>query len=609
MKERLKIKTDHKAVFSEYEQGNTYKSQVGDLGIFEQTKINERFFIGDQWYGAQCGNSRPLVRNNIIKRIGEYKMSSVGAAPVTVNYTADGIPNTADIKKQGAELQTAMMGGEWSGQMMGAQPEPVEISVITDALSNYQKICAERVKFDIKNEQLLRNAYISGTGIAYTYWDNDIDTGLYADEGRSQKIKGDIAFEILDVENVSFGDPNNDDVQSQPYILISQRLDVESVRREARKNGLDDSDIIPDGATQYNSGERGEQEPTDSRRVTVITKLYKEWNKDDSCYKIMAVKVTEKATVRKPWDIGLSMYPIAVFRWERRRSCAYGDSEITYLIPNQIAINRMYVSEVWSGINHGMPKMLVNNDMISENTKITNDPGQVVRLNVGMGGRLDNALSYVSPPAWAVQYQNAINDLANNTLGNAGANDAALGNVRPDNAAAIIQMREAALQPMQIYQNRYYAFIEDVARIWADFWINKYGNRSLQIETRNGTEFIPFNAERYKNLVLTARVDVGASTLWSESVVISTLDGLLGAQIITPEQYLERMPKGIIPKLTELIDDIKAQREAAQSQQQSENSMMQQFAAQYPEEYAQFANLPPEQQQQMMNQIMGGGQI
>lgn len=604
MRERLKIKVDPKSIFNEYEQGNNYKASVGDLGIFEQAKINERFFIGDQWYGAQCGNNRPLVRNNIIKRIGEYKMSSIGAAPVTVNYTADGIPNTNDIRKAGKEIQAEMMSGNWEEPV--STPNNSEISVITDALSIYQKITAERLKFDIKNEQLLRNAYISGTGIAYTYWDNDIDTGLYADESRTKKIKGDIAFEILDVENVIFGDPNNDNVQSQPYILIAQRLDVEAVRREARKNGLDDSNIIPDGQTFYNSGERGEQEPTDSRRITVITKLYKEWNKDDNSFKVMAVKVTEKAVVRKSWDIGLTRYPIAVFCWERRRSCAYGDSEITYLIPNQIAINRMVTAECWSALATGMPKVIVNGEIVSEDTKITNDPGQIIRVYATADNPPSSAIQYIAPAPWASQYQAAINDLSANTLGNAGANDAALGDIRPNNAAAIIQMREAALQPMQIYQNRYYAFIEEVARIWADFWLNKYGNRSLQVKTRNGTEYIPFNSDRYKSLSLTARVDVGASTLWSESVVISTLDALLGAQIITPEQYLERMPKGIIPKLSELIDDIKQQTSVAQEQQISQDSMMQQFAQQYPEQYARFANLPPEQQQMMLQQITGG---
>ena len=607
MQERLTIKTEPKAIFSEYEQGNTYKASVGKLGLFEQTKMNERFFVGDQWYGAQCGNERPLVRQNIIKRIGEFKMASVGAAPVTVNYTADGIPNTNDIKKQGEEVRAQMMGADW--QAPKAQPDPVEVSIITEALSGYQKICAERVKFDVKNEQLLRNAYISGTGIAYTYWDDDIDTGLYADEGRTQKIKGDIAFEILDIENVIFGDPNNDDVQSQPYILISQRLDVESVRREAKRNRLSADDILPDGATQYNSGDRGEQEPTDSRRVTVITKLYKEWDKDGSAFKVMAVKVTEKATVRKPWNIGLTMYPIAKFCWERRRSSAYGDSEITYLIPNQIAINRMVTAECWSAITVGMPKMIVNGNIIDETTRITNDPGQIIRVYGTAEDPAPSAISYVAPPYVAAQYQNIVNDIINNTLSSSGANDAALGDIRPDNAAAIIQMREAALQPMQVYQNRYYAFVEEVARIWADFWINKYGNRSLKIETRNGAEYMPFDAERYKNLVLTARVDVGASTLWSESVVISTLDGLLSAQIITPEQYLERMPKGIIPRLTELIEDIKQQNEQAATMQGEQDDTMRQFAEQYPQEYAQFAQLPPEEQQMMMQQIMGGGAV
>ncbi len=606
MKDKLKIKVEPKAIFAEYDQGNTYKASVGALGIFEQAKRNERFFVGDQWYGAQCGNDRPLTRRNVIKRIGEYKMSIIGAAPVAVNYTAEGIPNTKEIKQQGVDMQAAMTRGEWSAPK--ANPNPVEISVITDALSGYQKICAERVKFNLKNEEMLRNAYISGTGISYTYWDDDIDTGLYADEGRTTKIKGDIAFEILDVENVVFGDPNNADVQSQPYILISQRLDVESVRREARRNGMAYEDIIPDGATQYNSGDRGESEPTDSRRVTVVTKLYKEWNNDDSTYKIMAVKVTEKATIRKPWDIGLTMYPLAVFSWERRRSCIYGDSEITYLIPNQIAINRLQTAAVHSGISNGMPIMLVDNDRIDSSTKITNNPGQMLRVNkVNEGERLTDAIGYVSPPAWGSQYVNIVADMANNTLSDSGANDAALGNIRPDNAAAIIQAREATLQPMQLLQNRFYGFVEENARIWADFWLNKYGSRMLKIESRDGVEYIPFNGERYKELVLTARVDVGASTLWSEAATISTLDALFGAHIVDPIQYLERLPKGIIPKITELIEDTRKKSEAAQQMQTDEDDILSRFAEQYPREYAEYSKLSPEEQQLMLQQIMGGG--
>lgn len=35
------------------------------------------------------------MRHNIIKRIADYKMAVVGAAPVAVEYTAEGVPATA----------------------------------------------------------------------------------------------------------------------------------------------------------------------------------------------------------------------------------------------------------------------------------------------------------------------------------------------------------------------------------------------------------------------------------------------------------------------------------------------------------------------------------
>jgi hypothetical protein len=603
MKEKLKIKTEPKRVFAEYEQGNTFKASIGSRGIFEQTKMNERFFVGDQWHGAKCGNERPLVRQNVIKRIGEYKLSSIGAVPVSVVYDAEGIPNTKAIQNQGKELLKEMISGDWKAAKV--IPDAPEVSAITTAMSDYFRTTAERVKFDLKNYGLLHKSYVSGTGIGYTYWDEEVDTGLYADEGMTTKIKGDVAYEILPVENVVFGDPNNEDVQSQPYILVSQRLDIESVRREAKRNGLSVDDIIPDGATNYNSGERGEQEPTDSRRVTVITKLYKEWNDDNLTYRVMAVKVTEKAVVRKPWNVGLTMYPLAKFCWDNRNSCAYGDSEITYNIPNQIAINKMRTSECWSALNYGMPKMIVNGDVITG--EITNDPGQIIKA-YGDYNEIAGAISYVNPPAWAAQYQNAINDLASNTLSVAGANDAALGDLRPDNATAIIEAREAAEQPMQIYKNRFYAFVEEVARIWADFWLRKFGQRSIPINTREGREYIPFNGERYQSLVLTAKVDVGASTRWSEAIQISSLDGMYQSQIIDAKQYLERLPKGIIPRLTELIEDISSRTDVATEEQSFKDDVIKTMAEQNPQAYDQFIKKSAEEQDRILQQIAGGMQ-
>ena len=461
------IKLETKSIWSEYEAGQQYKNSIGDKGIHDQARINERFFVGDQWHGVNAGNEKPLTRRNIIKRIGEYKMATIGSAPIAVNYSAEGVPDTTDISASGA-IRTQMMGGE----VPQGDASDVEISVVMNALTDYFKITAERLKYDDKKDQLLRNAYISGTGILYTYWDSSIKTGLYADEGRTMAIMGDINCEVLDIENVVFGDPNNEEVESQPYIIIARRLDVDSVRREAERYGQVTDDIVPDGAYGYyrNSGDRGEDEPADSKRVTVITKLYKKYDDQGNCT-VWGKTVTETAVIRPEWNLLIHRYPIAKFIWERRRSCAYGDSEITYQIPNQIALNQAHSISVWAMQNTGMPKTVINGDLIPDG--ISNDPAEVVKI-YGSAEDMVSAIRYIAPPNYGAAFINFTDAFAQNVLSDNGANDAALGNFRPDNATAIVQAREAAIAPMQMYQNRFYSANEDVARIWADFWITMF---------------------------------------------------------------------------------------------------------------------------------------
>lgn len=595
---------DPKTIFEEYARGNNYKASIGDKGIFEQSKINERFYVGDQWYGAKAGNSRPLVRRNIIKRIGEYKISAIGSAPVAVNFSADGVPDTSDLRMGRQEIDRILKSGEDPFISSAASPDALEVSVIMSAMSDYFSASSERLRFSALCEEALRSAYISGTSFLYTYWDDSILTGLYADSEQKAPIKGDVACEVLAVENVNLGDPSRDDIESQPYIIISQRKCLSDVIREAEKYHVRPDLIKADDGSTYHvlGGDRGETEQEGSKKVTVLTKFYKKYDKSGNRSGVYAIRVTENAVIRPEWNLGITMYPIAKLCWERRKSCAYGDSEITYLIPNQIAINRALTAAVWATMNAGMPKLAVNTD--AYDGPLNNDPGQVIRLN-NMGAQsIDQVVKYLQPPAFAGAFQNLVNDIAGSTLTDSGATDAALGNIKPDNAAAIIQSREASLQPLQILQNHYYDFIECAARIRADFWLCLYGDRSLKVTDRNGTRYIPFHADRYKNLVINAKVDVGASTLWSEAVVISTLDGLLGKGLITFEQYLERLPKGLIPDATGLIDDAKAAAESAAGN----DEMMGDFAKRYPREYAEFSKLPADRQQAMLKEIKGSGE-
>ena len=594
-------------IFEEYETGRTFKSGLGRKGLYEQGKINERFYIGDQWHGARCGNDRPLVRHNVIKRIGDYKMAVVASNPVTVNYSVEGVPNTVGISDRARDERDAFAQGQISPQeTMGLPPEE-ELAVAMTALSDYFKTTAERVKFDDLKEQALRNAYVSGTGVLYTYWDDKIRTGLYADESGTTPIQGDIACEALDIENVYFGDPNLYDVQAQPYIIIAQRKSVADLQREARRNGRSETEIDaikPDRDTGYMAGDRAEDEPEDSRKATVLTKFWKEWAKDGTC-KIMASVAVRGATIRYRWDTKLRLYPLAAFRWERRRNCAYGESEITYLIPNQIAINRMLTASVWAVMMLGMPLTLVNGDVV--NQPITNDPGQIIKIN-GTSEDMLNAVRYVNPPNFAPAFDNNIASLISNTLTQSGANDAALGDVRPDNTSAIVAVREAATMPMQTVQNRFYSFVEDVARVWAEMWVTMYGRRSLKIEDENGVWYMPFDGEKYRDLLISVKVDVGASTLWSEIQSVNTLDNLLASQIITPKQYLERLPKGSVPNLSGLIREMqeaqRAQEEAAMQAPEQQGVDVQSIIDGLPPEYRQaFDSVPPEQQAAMLQEI------
>ena len=122
--------------------------------------------------------------------------------------------------------------------------------------------------------------------------------------------------------------------------------------------------------------------------------------------------------------------------------------------------------------------MLVNGDTVTQ--KITNEPGQIIKV-YGSNEDVTGAVKYLTPPVFSQEYESSIKALVENTLTQSGANEVALGDHRADNNSALRTMREASLMPLVITKNRFYAFVEDTARIWADFWITKYEKRALKI--------------------------------------------------------------------------------------------------------------------------------
>ena len=533
------MKNGPEQIFSEYRSGKGFKSALGSKGLYEQSKVNERFYSGDQWYGAKCGNDRPLVRYNLIKRIGDYKMSVLLSSDADIAFFAEGIPATNATKKRVEQIRFLVA----AGQSAGFENSEEEIALVTSALNDYHKIAAKRLKIDALLEQALKNAYISGTGVIYSFWDSEIPTGLYVDDNREIPIKGDVKSEVIDIENVYFGDPECPSVQSQPYIIIASCWGVDELKRYAVRFGASAS-----------AAEGIRPDSINGNKATVLTKLYKKYSPDGKSYKIYAKMVSENAVIREEWDIGVRKYPLSVFRWETRKGCAYGESEITYLIPNQIAVNRMLTSGVWSAMSSGMPTLVVNGDVVDG--EITNDPGQIIKV-FGSGEDVANALRFVSPPDYSGNFQSIIGPLVENTLAQSGANPAALGDVDPDNTSAILTLRNAAMLPLKMLQNRYYEFMEEVADIWAEFWITQYGSRRLKIEDENGVWYMPFDGDRYRDLIICANASVTAPDNFDTDARVKILDRLLERGDITLEQYLRRLPSGMLKDADELIRSVR----------------------------------------------------
>ena len=93
--------------------------------------------------------------------------------------------------------------------------------------------------------------------------------------------------------------------------------------------------------------------------------------------------------------------------------------------------------------------------------------------------------------------------------------------------------------------------------------------------------------------------------------MVETLTNLLSAGLISFDQFLERIPSGLIPDVTGLREDIKAaQQMPANSGEITDEELLTTLQQQYPEQYDALMNMPEQQRAATLAQIRGqaGGQ-
>lgn len=512
MEERINNPTAD-SIFKEYDKSVSFKTQID---LYNNVVNNENFFIGKQWEGVQ-NNGLPTPVFNFLKRVVLFQVASI---------------LSENVKMQAAPLAIA--------------PNQKLVEQMAEVISNEFGALFEHNKIGSLLREYMRNAAVDGDGCLYTYWDANVNTG--------HRVKGAIVTEVVENTRVHFGNPNERRVQRQPYIIIEKREMLRSVKRRAKQNGVKDLDLIKTDTDSLH----GEAETLTDNRVTVLLKMWR----DEDTGEIWACESTEKVIIRQPWKLGIRLYPITWLNWDYVQDCYHGQAMITGLIPNQIFVNKTFAMVQLSLMQSAFPKVVFDKTRVA---RWTNQAGVAIGIN---GGDVNSVAKIVEPAQISPQVSQFIQSTIDYTQTFLGATSAAMGDTRPDNTSAIIALQRASAVPSEMTKQNLYQSVEDLGNIYIEFMIANYGTRLVKAPTPDlsglpiqmpgtASETIEFDFAQLRDVPMSLKLDVGASSYWSEIASMQTLDNLLMQGKIDLIDYLERVPTGYISKKQELIEKLK----------------------------------------------------
>ena len=554
---------DPRQIWNVYEQGRGYNSQIN---LYDTVAAYERFYAGDQWYGVDAPDlDKPVL--NVLTQPINYMIATIVSDDVSISLSPC-IPSAED--------------------------ERFLKAVVTEV-----ERVREQNNMQTVDRDAARNAAVDGDACLYVYWDEKIKTG--------QPTDGDIRVQLFENTNCIFGNPVEADPQKQPYIIMVQRIYIDDAINIAIDNGMSEEEAkrrirVDDDYTNVERNYNG------SNLVTMLRYMWR----DHETETIHMVESTSNVIVRKAWDTGLKLYPVAWYNWQRSRRSYHGVAVASAIIPNQILINKLLAEKNRIVEQYAFPKI------IYDRSKFPNGWDSRIGANIAVNG-LMQGMTYaeIFPPATSsAEVTELINMLIERTMNAIGANEAAMGQMSIDNTSAIIANQEANTVPLELQRRSYYDFEEQITRIMIDVLREYAGVRYIPIEDTpaqppvqqmpvnpggagmpelgaiselppqlespvldsaaligtptdpalapEGTMVVDFS--RLNDMAVNLRVDVGAGSYYSEIVRLKTLDNLLAQGIITPVEHIERMPSKYISEKDKLLESIRARLGMAQSQ-------------------------------------------
>ena len=529
-----------------YEKGRNYHRRVG---IYVDTDRNYRMYNGNQWEGAKLGDVEP-VQKNFIKPIVKYKVSVIHDNLYAIVYSSQNYESQAFQKEAGRYC---------------------------DLLNRYASRVWEKDKMDFKGRRITKDAAVNDEGIIYVNFDQE---------------KMIPVNEIVKKNDIYYGNENDDDIQSQPYILIRKRMPVVNAIELALSLDMSKDKveyIIGDNDTFEESGEAAKIEL--DNMVTVVYKMYK---KDGTVHFSVATRWCE---IAEDMDTGLKLYPVAHFCWEEKEGSARGEGEVRYLIPNQIEVNRTEVRRVLTVKYQAYPQKVVDVSKV-QNPQALNMVGSTIRTNGAPVEDVHRIVGTIPPAQMSPDVVKLQEDLIQMTRELAGAGDTATGQVDPEQASgrAILAVQQASQAPMTEQKESYKNFVEDLARIWLEYLI-VYSVDGVNMEEpvtdpNTGEETVRIvNVPQsvLEQLQATVKIDVTPKGVYDKFAQEQTIENLMVqgffnaqrvSELATYAEVLDDDSVAPKTKILEAVQHIKdEQRKIAMIQAQAQ--MMQQRAQQF----------------------------
>lgn len=531
-----------------YEKGIDY---ITKKQVINRTNKNWNFFSGKQWEGLQSGGEiLPFL--NFIKPTIKHKVSTVSQNNMVAHYSdAEG--------NEKLEQVYAMLDQKFSA-------------------------CWEHANMDMVLWSTIKDAAVTGDGLLY-FGTNDM-------------------ADVQRLPNTAFlyGDESEPDIQKQPYVIIHQRLLVNTVKDLARANGLPEEqiDLIrADQEKEYIVGNTEEVEEDTSSGNSKVTVLFYFTKVDGivhlaKCTKNVVFEEIRPIASKNPDGTirnGLALYPIVKYSWEDFPNDARGLSEVEQLIPNQLEVNKTLARRSMIIKLTAYPRLAYDESAI-RNPEELERVGKPIAVQTGGVQSINQMIAYLNPAQSNGDPKNYADDIMEYSQELSGSGETAMGNINPNRvaASAIIAIRDQAALPLNEQVAKMKTFVEEYAKLAIELWMvyNPDGMNVLMTDAdpTTGEEISVMKTitkDDWDQMKPDIRIDTSQDSPWTKEAEQNLLDALLDKQHITFEEYVELSTEhGIVPK-----NKIKKVLEKRKMQQAELAAQQREMEAANPEEYAQ----------------------